>query len=139
MSVALCMSTPLSPLFSVPPHPIYIFLPLLYPLSSIPSLSPPSLVHSTPPPPSLPPHPLVSASMSVKDVLQSLVDDGLVDSERIGTSNYFWAFPSKASNQVCTTEHLYIFIYHYIIAKVHYILEYVLLITGRLGFDVVVK
>ncbi|KAM3937910.1 meiotic nuclear division protein 1 homolog [Leptodactylus fuscus] len=35
-------------------------------------------------------------SMSVKDVLQSLVDDAMVDSERIGTSNYFWAFPSKA-------------------------------------------
>ncbi|XP_006004923.1 meiotic nuclear division protein 1 homolog [Latimeria chalumnae] len=35
-------------------------------------------------------------SMSVKEVLQSLVDDALVDSERIGTSNYFWAFPSKA-------------------------------------------
>ncbi|XP_057294858.1 meiotic nuclear division protein 1 homolog isoform X2 [Hydractinia symbiolongicarpus] len=34
--------------------------------------------------------------MSVKDVLQSLVDDNLVDSERIGTSNYFWSFPSKA-------------------------------------------
>lgn len=37
-------------------------------------------------------------SMSVKEVLQSLVDDGLVDSDRIGTSNYFWAFPSKAAN-----------------------------------------
>ncbi|XP_065830909.1 meiotic nuclear division protein 1 homolog [Oscarella lobularis] len=35
-------------------------------------------------------------SMTVKDVLQSLVDDSMVDSERIGTSNYFWAFPSKA-------------------------------------------
>ncbi|KAM4807691.1 meiotic nuclear division protein 1 homolog [Rhinophrynus dorsalis] len=35
-------------------------------------------------------------SMSVKEILQSLVDDGMVDSERIGTSNYFWAFPSKA-------------------------------------------
>ncbi|XP_042325895.1 meiotic nuclear division protein 1 homolog isoform X2 [Sceloporus undulatus] len=35
-------------------------------------------------------------SMSVKEVLQSLVDDGMVDSDRIGTSNYFWAFPSKA-------------------------------------------
>ncbi|XP_030048552.1 meiotic nuclear division protein 1 homolog [Microcaecilia unicolor] len=35
-------------------------------------------------------------SMSVKEVLQSLVDDAMVDSERIGTSNYFWAFPSKA-------------------------------------------
>ncbi|XP_067863995.1 meiotic nuclear division protein 1 homolog isoform X1 [Heptranchias perlo] len=35
-------------------------------------------------------------SMSVKEVLQSLVDDAMVDSDRIGTSNYFWAFPSKA-------------------------------------------
>ncbi|XP_065054303.1 meiotic nuclear division protein 1 homolog isoform X2 [Rhopilema esculentum] len=35
-------------------------------------------------------------SMSVKDVLQSLVDDAMVDTERIGTSNYFWAYPSKA-------------------------------------------
>ncbi len=38
--------------------------------------------------------------MSVKDVVQSLVDDGLVDSERIGTSNYFWSFPSKTANIV---------------------------------------
>ncbi|RMC13883.1 hypothetical protein DUI87_08966 [Hirundo rustica rustica] len=36
------------------------------------------------------------ASMSVKEILQSLVDDGMVDTDRIGTSNYFWAFPSKA-------------------------------------------
>jgi hypothetical protein len=36
------------------------------------------------------------AAMSVKEVLQSLVDDGMVDCERIGTSNYYWAFPSKA-------------------------------------------
>lgn len=35
---------------------------------------------------------------SVKDVVQSLVDDGLVDTEKIGTSIYFWAFPSKAAN-----------------------------------------
>ncbi|XP_053109142.1 meiotic nuclear division protein 1 homolog isoform X1 [Hemicordylus capensis] len=35
-------------------------------------------------------------AMSVKEVLQSLVDDGMVDTDRIGTSNYFWAFPSKA-------------------------------------------
>lgn len=40
--------------------------------------------------------------MSVKEILQSLVDDGLVDTDRIGTSNYFWAFPSKAANQVST-------------------------------------
>uniref|UniRef100_A0AAQ5Y1I8 Meiotic nuclear division protein 1 homolog n=1 Tax=Amphiprion ocellaris TaxID=80972 RepID=A0AAQ5Y1I8_AMPOC len=36
--------------------------------------------------------------MSVKEVLQSLVDDNMVDSERVGTSNYYWAFPSKALN-----------------------------------------
>ncbi|XP_013866893.1 meiotic nuclear division protein 1 homolog isoform X2 [Austrofundulus limnaeus] len=36
--------------------------------------------------------------MSVKDVLQSLVDDSMVDCERVGTSNYYWAFPSKALN-----------------------------------------
>uniref|UniRef100_A0A3Q3VTZ8 Meiotic nuclear division protein 1 homolog n=1 Tax=Mola mola TaxID=94237 RepID=A0A3Q3VTZ8_MOLML len=36
------------------------------------------------------------ASMTVKDVLQSLVDDNMVDCERVGTSNYYWSFPSKA-------------------------------------------
>lgn len=30
---------------------------------------------------------------SVKDVLQALVDDGLVRTEKIGTSVYFWTFP----------------------------------------------
>uniref|UniRef100_A0A3P9MTE2 Meiotic nuclear division protein 1 homolog n=1 Tax=Poecilia reticulata TaxID=8081 RepID=A0A3P9MTE2_POERE len=35
------------------------------------------------------------APMTVKEVLQSLVDDNMVDCERIGTSNYYWAFPSK--------------------------------------------
>ncbi|KAK4021967.1 hypothetical protein OUZ56_007454 [Daphnia magna] len=35
---------------------------------------------------------------TVKDVLQSLVDDGMVDTDKIGTSVYFWAFPSKATN-----------------------------------------
>lgn len=30
---------------------------------------------------------------AVKDVLQGLVDDGLVRSEKIGTSIYFWRFP----------------------------------------------
>ena len=32
---------------------------------------------------------------SVADVNQSLVDDGLVDKEKIGGSNYFWSFPGK--------------------------------------------
>lgn len=36
--------------------------------------------------------------MTVKEVLQSLVDDNMVDCERVGTSNYYWAFPSKAVN-----------------------------------------
>ncbi|XP_013926910.1 PREDICTED: meiotic nuclear division protein 1 homolog isoform X1 [Thamnophis sirtalis] len=46
-------------------------------------------------------------SMSVKDILQSLVDDGMVDTDRIGTSNYFWAFPSKALHtRKCKLEEL---------------------------------
>lgn len=32
---------------------------------------------------------------SIVDVNQSLVDDGLVDKEKIGGSNYFWSFPAK--------------------------------------------
>ncbi|XP_039304196.1 meiotic nuclear division protein 1 homolog [Solenopsis invicta] len=32
---------------------------------------------------------------AVKDVLQALVDDGLVRSEKIGTSTYFWRFPGE--------------------------------------------
>lgn len=36
-------------------------------------------------------------AQSVKDVVQSLVDDNLVDTDKIGTSVYFWAFPSKAT------------------------------------------
>ncbi|KAH0502699.1 Meiotic nuclear division protein 1-like protein [Microtus ochrogaster] len=45
--------------------------------------------------------------MSVKEVLQSLVDDGMVDCERIGTSNYYWAFPSKALHaRTCKLEAL---------------------------------
>ncbi|XP_017882579.1 meiotic nuclear division protein 1 homolog [Ceratina calcarata] len=34
-------------------------------------------------------------AQSVKDVLQMLVDDGLVRSEKIGTSTYFWTFPGE--------------------------------------------
>lgn len=30
---------------------------------------------------------------AVKDVLQDLVDNGLVASEKIGSSIYFWSFP----------------------------------------------
>ncbi|CAA6660963.1 unnamed protein product [Spirodela intermedia] len=38
-------------------------------------------------------------SQSVKDVVQSLVDDDLVLKDKIGTSVYFWSLPSCASNQ----------------------------------------
>ncbi|CAH2006001.1 unnamed protein product [Acanthoscelides obtectus] len=33
---------------------------------------------------------------SVKDTIQKLVEDGLVDTDKIGGAIYFWAFPSKA-------------------------------------------
>lgn len=39
-------------------------------------------------------------AQTVKDVLQSLVDDHLVIAEKIGTSNYFWSFPSTAMQTV---------------------------------------
>lgn len=32
---------------------------------------------------------------SVTEINQSLVDDGMVDKEKIGGSNYFWSFPAK--------------------------------------------
>lgn len=32
----------------------------------------------------------------VQDINQALVDDGLVDMDKIGSSNFFWSFPSKA-------------------------------------------
>ena len=35
-------------------------------------------------------------AMTVKEVITSLVDDNLVTMEKIGTSNYFWSFPSHA-------------------------------------------
>ncbi|KAH7888826.1 meiotic nuclear division protein 1 [Phlebopus sp. FC_14] len=34
-------------------------------------------------------------SQSVKEILQSLVDDGLVQSDKVGSSNFFWSFPSQ--------------------------------------------
>ncbi|XP_056177082.1 meiotic nuclear division protein 1 homolog isoform X3 [Syzygium oleosum] len=38
-------------------------------------------------------------TQSVKDVVQSLVDDDLVSKDKIGTSVYFWSLPSCAGNQ----------------------------------------
>ncbi|KAI0051904.1 meiotic nuclear division protein 1 [Auriscalpium vulgare] len=34
-------------------------------------------------------------SQSVKEVLQSLVDDNLVQTDKVGSSNFFWSFPSQ--------------------------------------------
>ncbi|KAL1210669.1 Meiotic nuclear division-like protein [Cardamine amara subsp. amara] len=39
-------------------------------------------------------------SQSVKDVIQSLVDDDLVSKDKIGISIYFWSLPSCAGNQL---------------------------------------
>eukprot|EP00035_Acanthoeca_spectabilis_P030020 m.7377 g.7377 ORF g.7377 m.7377 type:complete len:207 (+) comp3956_c0_seq1:37-657(+) len=35
------------------------------------------------------------ASMIIGDILKELTDDGLVDTDKIGSANYYWAFPSK--------------------------------------------
>lgn len=39
--------------------------------------------------------PACELSIRVADVNNSLVDDGLVDKEKIGGSNFFWSFPGK--------------------------------------------
>ena len=41
-----------------------------------------------------PPTPLFP-SQSIADINQSLCDDGLVDKDKIGGSNYYWSFPAK--------------------------------------------
>ncbi|KXZ44841.1 hypothetical protein GPECTOR_61g794 [Gonium pectorale] len=41
-------------------------------------------------------------AQAVQDVLQSLIDDDLVHCEKIGISNYYWAFPSEASVKIET-------------------------------------
>ncbi|CAD5122510.1 DgyrCDS10934 [Dimorphilus gyrociliatus] len=42
-------------------------------------------------------------SMTVKAVLQNLCDDAKVDTEKIGTSVYFWSYPSKEFMQLKKT------------------------------------
>ncbi|KIK01445.1 hypothetical protein K443DRAFT_132336 [Laccaria amethystina LaAM-08-1] len=39
-------------------------------------------------------------SQSIKEVLQSLVDDGLVQTDKIGSSNFFWSFPSQQGTTI---------------------------------------
>ncbi|XP_039164611.1 meiotic nuclear division protein 1 homolog [Eucalyptus grandis] len=43
-------------------------------------------------------------TQSVKDVVQSLVDDDLVSKDKIGTSVYLWSPPSCAGNQVTKSQ-----------------------------------
>ena len=38
----------------------------------------------------------VVVTQAVKDVVQGLVDDKLIDTDRIGASTYFWSFPSES-------------------------------------------
>ena len=48
-------------------------------------------------------------SQSVKEVVDSLTSDNLVQVDKIGTSNYFWSFPSTALLHVS----MIIFLYNY--------------------------
>lgn len=41
---------------------------------------------------------------SIKDVNQSLVDDNLICSDKIGSGVFFWSFPSKAYQDLLQTE-----------------------------------
>lgn len=43
---------------------------------------------------------ILAVSMTVKDVLQMLIDDNLVQSDKIGSGNFFWALPGAAAKQV---------------------------------------
>jgi hypothetical protein len=44
-------------------------------------------------------------SQTIKEVLSHLCSDGLVDSDKIGSGNFFWALPSKAKIMVRTRAH----------------------------------
>jgi hypothetical protein len=61
-------------------------------------LLPPSLQLTTQPNafPALP----TIVSQSVKDVLQSLVDDDMVSTDKIGIQNFYWSFPSQVQISV---------------------------------------
>ncbi|KAI7881753.1 meiotic nuclear division protein 1 [Lichtheimia hyalospora FSU 10163] len=41
---------------------------------------------------------------SVKEVVQGLIDDGLVCSDKIGPSNYYWSYPSAAEQAIRSKE-----------------------------------
>ena len=52
----------------------------------------------------------IVVSQAVKEVLQSLVDDALVDFDKIGSGNFYWALPSKGLKIVCSDVYLLRFI-----------------------------
>lgn len=37
------------------------------------------------------------SAMIIKNIIQALVDDNLVDTDKIGASTYYWVFKSKES------------------------------------------
>lgn len=39
------------------------------------------------------------AQQGIKDILQKLLDDGLVDTCKIGSSLFYWSYPDKAKNE----------------------------------------
>eukprot|EP00768_Dysnectes_brevis_P002886 gnl/Dysnectes_brevis/2106_a2443_1758.p1 GENE.gnl/Dysnectes_brevis/2106_a2443_1758~~gnl/Dysnectes_brevis/2106_a2443_1758.p1 ORF type:complete len:210 (-),score=58.45 gnl/Dysnectes_brevis/2106_a2443_1758:68-697(-) len=43
------------------------------------------------------------STMIIKSVLQELNDDNFIDKDKIGSSTYYWAFPSKLSQEITTT------------------------------------
>lgn len=43
-------------------------------------------------------------SNTVKDVLTELCDDNLVQREKIGSSWYYWSFPSSIGAAVCRSD-----------------------------------
>ena len=51
---------------------------------------------------------------SVKEILMSLVNDNLVEMDKIGTSQFFWSFPSQAGIKVCR-----LFVYLFILEMIH--------------------
>lgn len=54
------------------------------------------------------------ALQSVKEVVQSLIDDNLVITDKIGISNYYWSFPSVAIQSVINYIYKNTKSYHYL-------------------------
>ncbi|XP_063703270.1 meiotic nuclear division protein 1 homolog [Culicoides brevitarsis] len=42
------------------------------------------------------------ASQGIKDILQKLLDDGLVDTAKIGSSVFYWSYPNKSKTEKIT-------------------------------------